>query len=287
MDLAFESVGSREKFQKILAFLVILVTPLIYTTTTIFPFMLKRPDFQCKNKGDPTDNFHICPEKDLCQDNLFEYKIIESTSLKNWASEYQLYCSKSYYNQLYRSTFYLASMVGNPLILPLADQYGRKIMFNGILIVLFVLILNIYYAINEWHILFVHLVMGLISFSVSLTSIIITEFIDKELKSTIITMCNISIALCSMLYSLYFWLVDDWKLLIFIHTALALLCLIIGQKYLLESPRWLNSQNKFEETLDVLKEIAKINNSEENFNKFLSVNEGIFYKQTFIKSFIL
>jgi len=154
MDLAFESVGSRGKFQKILAFLVILLSALLNIMLLIFPFMFKRPDFQCKNKGDPLDNFHICPEKDLCHDNLFDYKIVQFTSLKNWAYQYELYCSKSYIPLLYRTLFLFGSMIGNSLLLPLADKYGRKTMFNKILVALFASMLNIYFAINELYFLF-------------------------------------------------------------------------------------------------------------------------------------
>jgi len=287
MDLAFESAGSRGKYQKILAFLVVLLSPLLFTMLIIFPFMFKRPDFQCKNKGDPLDNFQICPEKDLCQDNLFDYKIIESTSLKNWAYQYELYCSKSYFPLLYRTTFLFGSMVGNALLLPLADKYGRKAMFNKVIVALLFLMLNIYFSINEWHILFTNFLLGLINFTLSLCFIIVTEFIDRELKSTIITMCNFSIALCWTFASLFFLLIDNWELLFFILSALSLLCVILSQNYMLESPRWLNSQNKFVETLDVLKEISKINESEENFNKFLSVNEGTLHKNLFLIFFSL
>jgi len=276
MDLAFESVGSRGKYQKILAFLVILIAPLSLITIQTFTFMFKRPDFECKIKGDPMDNFNICPEKDLCQNNFFDYKIIESTSLKNWAYEYEIFCSKPYFYPLFLTTFFFGSMIGNPFLLPLADKYGRKTMFNIILIALFVLMLNIYFAINEWHILFANALLGLMNFSSSLSSIIITEFFDRELKSTIISLCGVSNAVFNLLYLLYFLFVKEWRLVFLITSSLTLLLVIISQMFLLESPRWLNSQNKFVETLDVLKEVAKINDNEENFNKFLLVNEGIF-----------
>jgi len=237
MDLAFESVESRGKFQKILAFVVILVFPLFITTMSSFPYLCKRPDFQCKNKGDLLDNFHICPEKDICQDNFFDYKIIESTSLKNWAYQYELYCSKSYFLPLLRSAFYFASMIGNPLFLPLADKYGRKTMFNIVLIVLLAVMLNIYFAINEWHILLANVILGLINFSLSLSSIIITEYFDREIKSAIITMYSVANAISTIFSTIFFMYGNVWQLLFLINSAIALLFVILSQKYMVESPR--------------------------------------------------
>lgn len=46
MDLAFEAVGPQGKFQKIIAFLVILANPLAFLMSTSYPFMIKKPIFQ-------------------------------------------------------------------------------------------------------------------------------------------------------------------------------------------------------------------------------------------------
>jgi len=85
---------------------------------------------------------------------------------------------------------------------------------------------------------------------------------------------NAMLPFSGILVALLYMYVNNWRLLFFMSSLVALLCVVLSQKYLLESPRWLNSKNKFSETLAVLKEIAKINDSEENFNKFLSLNKS-------------
>ena len=50
------------------------------------------------------------------------------------------------------------------------------------------------------------------------------------------------------------------------------------QKYFVESPRWLNSQNMLDEAIEAMRQMAIINNSKENFEEFLEVNKEILHE---------
>ncbi len=273
MDIAFEAVGSQGKFQRIIGFLVILVAALSLQMSSSFPFMTKKPDFNCKKK-DSLENFHICPEKDLCKYDFFDYTKISESSLKNWAYEFDIFCSKSYISPLIGSTFFLGGIIGSIFLSPLPDKYGRKDIYKILLIALFALNLNVFFAINEWHVLLANILLGFVSYAYSMSSVIITEYIDRSTAGIIMSFNNAIFPFSGIIYAFFYMTVNSWRVLFFFSSLLALLCVGLSQKYFLESPRWLNSKNKFTETLDVLKEIAKINDSEENFNKFLSLNKS-------------
>ncbi len=145
--------------------------------------------------------------------------------------------------------------------------------------------LNVFFALNEWHILFTNFLLGIVSYAFSMSNLIITEYIVRETAGTMISINNATFPFSGILAALFFSTFNNWRLFYFISSVLAFLCLLISKKYLLESPRWLNSKNKFVETLAVFREIATINGTEKIFNKFLSVNSGNFKNEIFINNF--
>lgn len=273
MDIAFEAVGSHGKYQRIIAFLVILVAPLTLIMSSSFPFMTKKPSFLCKEKESLQD-FHTCPERDLCKNKYFDYKKNIEESLYNWSYEFDLYCSKSYIPPLIGTSFFSGGIVGSIILSPLPDQYGRKDIYNILLVVSFILHLNVFFTLNEWHLLITNILLGISSYSCSMSTLIITEYIDRTTSGIIMSINNAVFPFSGILIALFFIYVNDWRILFLISSLLSLLCLFISKKYVLESPRWLNSKNRFVETLTVMKEIAKINGNEETFMKFLSVNSS-------------
>ena len=273
MDIAFEAVGSQGKYQKIIAFLVILVAPLSLIMSSSFPFMTKKPSFLCREK-ESIEDFHTCPERDLCKYNYFEYQKSREESLYNWSYEFELYCSKSYIPPVLGTTFFCGGIAGSIILSPLPDQYGRKDIYKILLIVSFILHLNVLFVINEWHMLFTNILFGMSSYCYSMSTLIITEYIDRSTAGIIISMNNAVFPFSGILIALFFLYIDNWRILFLISSLLSILCLFLSQTYFLESARWLNSKNRFVETLNVFKEIAKINGNEETFMKFLSVNSS-------------
>jgi len=273
MDIAFEAVGTQGKFQKIIAFLVILVAPLSLIMSCSFPFITKRPSFLCKEK-ESLEIYHVCPERDLCKKDLFDYKKNPEESLINFAYDFDLYCEKSYIPPVIGTTFFCGGILGSILLSSIPDKYGRKDIYRILLIITLILHLNFFFAINEWHVLIIDLLLGISSYTISMSTLIITEYLDRSTAGIIMSLNNAVFPFAGILIGLFFLYVNKWRLLFFISSVLSLLCVFLSQRYFLESPRWLNSKNKFIETLDVFKEIAKINNNEINFQKFLTVNSS-------------
>ncbi len=273
MDIALESVGSHGKYQKTISFLIIVVGVLSLLMSSSFPFMTKRPDLLCKEK-ESLEGFHPCPENDLCKNDFFDYKKDLSTSLYNWSYEFDFYCDNNYVPPFIGTTFFFGGIIGSVVLSPLPDKYGRQSIYKILLIIIFILNLNVFLTINKWHLILVNALLGIASFAYSMTTVIITEYIDRSYAGMIMSLTSAIFPLSGILVALLFMFINNWRFLFFISSILSFLCVYISQKYFLESPRWLNSKNRFNETLDVFKQIAIINDSEENYQKFLSVNSS-------------
>ena len=282
MDLAFESVGENGKFQKIIAFLLILVAPLTLLISTTIPFMSSKPVFSCKLKNS-LDDFQICREEDLCKSNLFEYKKIPEFSINNWVYDFDLYCEYSYLPPIIATSFFFGGIFGSIILSSIPDKYGREKLYKILVIISFVLHLNIVFSNNAWHLVIVVSLMGVSSFAYSMSTFIITEYLDRNSAGVIMSLNNAIFPLSGLLVSIYFIFVNNWRLLFIISSFLSFLAVLISQKYFVESPRWLNSKNRFLETLDTLMKIAIINDNEKKFKKFLKENScKIFYKIYFL-----
>ena len=278
MDIAFEAIGTNGKFQKIIAFLLILVTPLTLLMSSIYPFMTRKPVISCRLKN-TLDLFQICPETDLCKNNLFEYKKIPEQSLNNWAYDFDLYCENSHIPPIMATSFYLGGLLSSIVLGPIPDKYGRENIYKILLVISLILHLNILFTLGPWHLVIINFLMGLVSFAYSMSTIIITEYLDRNTAGIIMSMNNAIFPVTGILMSIYFIFVNNWHLLIFISCIFSLIAVYISLKYFVESPRWLNSKNRFLETLDTLMKMAKINDNEKKFQKFLDLNSGkIFLK---------
>jgi hypothetical protein len=87
-----------------------------------------------------------------------------------------------------------------------------------------------------------------------------------------------SYGLVGIILGFYFMLINNLTLLLWFNLIISIVGYYIVHKYFVESPRWLNSQNRLEEALDELKKIAIINNSLEHYETFLEVNKDILHE---------
>ena len=124
--------------------------------------------------------------------------------------------------------------------------------------------------------------MGVASFAYSMSTFIITEYLDRTTAGVIMSFNNAIFPVSGLLVAVYFIFVNNWRLLFFISSILSFIAVLISQKYFVESPRWLNSKNRFLETLDTLMKMAIINDNEKKFKKFLDVNSSKFIFENFL-----
>lgn len=300
MEVAFEAVGTHGKWQKILSITIILITPMCLFIGIAFPLLTKEPEFflcekEIISKNNNNNNFkdtdyqensqnskkktlELCSLKKICEDikssKKFHFEPSIEQNLNNWSLSFKLYCSKGYITKLYGTTFFIGGMLGAIILSPLPDKYGRKNIYKYLTLFILIFHLIILFSPNEWILLITIFLLGLTSFAYSMSSSIITEYMDRNYSGMIMTLNNVNFPVTGILCAIFFLYVNNWRLLFFITSSLSMVNYYFIDKYFLESPVWLNSKNKFIETLDTFKKISEINGTEENFMRFKDLNSS-------------
>lgn len=273
MEIAFEAVGSNGKFQKIIAITIILITPMCLLIGIAFPLLTKEPGFFCKEKSSNSKEFEICLKENFCKNN-FLYEINPKETLFNWSYSFNLYCNKAYLTRVYGTTFFIGGMFGAIFLSPYPDKYGRKEIYKNLSLMIFILHAITLFSFNEWQLLITVFLLGTTSFAYSMSSSIITEYMDRNYAGLIMTLNNVNFPVTGIFAALFFTYVNNWRIMFLFTSSLSLMNYYLISKYLIESPRWLNSKNKFMETLDAFKKIAEINGTQEEFARFKSLNSS-------------
>ncbi len=121
MDLAFEAVGNKGRFQKILAWLVISVGSITLILSISFPFVTMQPIFLCREKENHFDSFQHCHEENLCRPD-YDYKKDKTASLNNISYEFDLFCDRKYFVGLFGSAFFFGGIFGSIFLSPIPDR---------------------------------------------------------------------------------------------------------------------------------------------------------------------
>jgi len=170
--------------------------------------MTKKPSF-IYTEREFLDDFDIFPEKNLCIDNYFEYKKYPEESLFNWSHEFDLYCSKSFIPPVIGTTFFFGGILRSIILSPLPDQSGRKEIYKILLVLSFILNLNVFFAVNEWHLLFSNILLEVASYCYSMSTLIITEYIDRLSAGTIMSLNKAVFPFSGILCALFFVFINN------------------------------------------------------------------------------
>jgi MFS family permease len=272
MDSALNSLNSFGKFQKISALLVISVGSMVLIPSIAYPFLTMQPKFLCREKFNIFDNFHKCHEEDICRDNIFEFFKDPSTSVNNITYEFNLFCEREYYIALIGSGFFLGGILGSVFLSSLPDKYGREKIYKILLVLNFILHLNILFTQNIFHFIFINFLSGFVSYSMSMCTLILTEYLPRNKSGIIMSMHNSIFPFSGIVIAIYFLYVNNWRVLFMITSAYSGIIAYVVMRYFKESPKWLLSRGRYSECVETLKEIAKINCEEKSFEKFLREN---------------
>ena len=85
--------------------------------------------------------------------------------MNNWSYDYDLYCSKDYYNDLVSTIFFTGGIIGSITLASIPDKYGRKKIFQILIVASLILHLNLLFAIGPIHVIITFFLGGLCSFS--------------------------------------------------------------------------------------------------------------------------
>ena len=168
------------------------------------------------------------------------------------------------------SIFYLGKLVGAFVFGWMADTYGRKrILFPTLALALLTELAAIVTP-NLWLFLMFRFFCGMFIAGLFNTLLLmVSEFVStryRPLATSILWMFWI-VGLCLLPLQAYF--IRDWKILFLVCSAPYLLSLL-SFWFIPESPRWLRTEERMDEAIKVLKEIARWNGKEINEKTTLS-----------------
>ena len=264
------------KFHKLLIFSLISCSFLTCIVSLSFSFMTKQPNFFCRENKE--QNFSICPfeEEKFCNKDKylnFEYFKDKSKSLKNWSYDFDLYCSNKKYIFLIGSGFFIGAIIGCVIITPLPDKYGRKIVLQICLTISCILHLLILLSFNPFLLSILCIISGFISSIYGNFSLYVNEYIPKEYSAMTMSVIDAIYPFMGFMETIFFLIINNWRIFFLFTTILHIFATYFILKYLTESPKWLYSKGKINESLEIIKKIAEINGKKIEVETFLNLNK--------------
>ena len=264
------------KFHKLLIFSLISCSFLTCMISLSFSYMTKQPQFLCRENS--IQNFTKCvfEEDKFCKNgknSSFEYIKDKSNSLDNWSYNFNLYCSNKKYIVLIGSGFFTGAIFGCVFITPLPDKYGRKIVLQICLTISCSLHFLILISFNPFFLSILCIVSGFISAIYGNFSLYVAEYIPKENSAMTMSVIDAIYPFMGFMEALYFLTINNWRILFLCTTILHAFATFFILKYLPESPKWLFSKGKIEESIDIMKYISQINGKLNEFETYLNLTK--------------
>ena len=264
------------KFHKLFIFSLISCSFLTCIISLSFSYLTKQPQFICRDNS--SQNFAKCDfqEEIFCSErknNSFEYIKDRSNSLDNWSYSFDLYCSNKIYIALIGSGFFVGAIFGCVLITPLPDKYGRKIVLKIFLTISCILHFLILFSFNPLLLSILSIISGFVSAIYGNFSLYVAEYIPKENSAMTMSVIDAIYPFMGFIEALYFMTINNWRLLFLFTTILHMFATFFVIKYLPESPKWLYSKGKINESLESIKYIAEINEKIKEVETFLNLNK--------------
>lgn len=280
MDMALESTNLRGKYQFILSVIVIFYSLTVFLISAGYPYLTLIPDILCQSKLDESlnqnNNYASCEMELYCNvRNSMNMKIDMTTTLDNFALKYELYCNRNSFSSLINSAFFLGAVAGVIVCASYPDTIGRLPVLKALLIINMVNQINMLIGFNVYHIILCSFFSGFCTFSNSVLSFLIIEKMDETWSAIIMSARSAAYGLVGVIVGFYYLFINNLKLLLIINIAISALCYYLTITYLVESPRWLMSKNRIEESIECLRGMARVNGSQEQLETFLTVNSEI------------
>ena len=264
------------KFHKLFIFSLISCSFLTCIISLSFSYLTKQPQFLCRNNS--SQDYTKCDfqEEIFCskeKNNTFEYIKDKSNSLDNWSYNFDLYCSNKNYIVLIGSGFFVGAILGCVFITPLPDKYGRKIVLKIFLTISCALHFLILVSFNPFLLSILCIISGFVSAIYGNFSLYVAEYIPKENSAMTMSFIDAVYPFMGFIEALYFLTINNWRILFTFTTILHAFATFFVLKYLPESPKWLYSKGKINESLESIKYIADVNGKSKEVETFLNLNK--------------
>ena len=279
MEECILAAGDRGKYQKMITVVAISLGSLPFILSISYAYLTKMPKFLCK---DENGQFTIECEYDratFCSaENNVEFIKDKKNSVDNFTYAFDLYCSKEFFIPIFSTLFFFGGLIGSVIFAPIPDKYGRKTIFQIIQILSLFLMFNILFAVGPWHLVFVFFFSGLATYGFGMSSLIVAEYLPRNISNIIMSIENGSFPLAGIVIGIFFCLINNMKLLFVITLLIQIATTYLSIKYFKESPIWLFSMKLKERFIQTMREISVINEREAQFEDWYKKNKDYLNK---------
>ncbi|CAH1170002.1 unnamed protein product, partial [Phaedon cochleariae] len=282
LDEILPEVGEYGAYQKLVIWLILV--------PAVFPcgfhaynqiFLANVPDHWCnvsqsgEFQGDITKNFSIPVEVKVngqvrysqclyidnqsgrtpCQNGW----IYDDTITNSVVSEWDLVCDKDFLVTLALVLFGTSGLIGNSFFGYIQDGMGRKPAY--FIYLLIQCIFGIATAFAKSYTIWTIFRVG-VGFTIpailGTPYVLAIELVGPSERTVVTILINIAYSLSLVSLSIIVWAIRDWRWMA-LTTTLPFLLLFLSWPLLPESPRWLLSQERYEEAEKILLQMARIN----------------------------
>ena len=234
----------------------------------MFPFFFMDPIVECSDEYKNPDT-KICDIDSLCAAHI-PFIINTDDTLFNWSSTFNLYCPRSSFKLVLTTLYFIASAIFPLLISSLPDRFGRmKVLYYLMLLMLFAFVLLLF-NVKFFLMLSMFLIGGLIMiYNVEIQ--IITEYYDANVRGFLTGIFCASIPIFGSLSIVMFYFFHNVKCFCWLLIITQVICIAIIKMYFIESPVWLMSINRYDDSLKEIEKVAKINNKIKEYEEFVKI----------------
>ena len=246
------------------------------------PYLLKKPNLYITKINSPIEpnniyyNHSVDFNDEYCDSSKYIIKKDQINSLHNWAYKYDLYCGKEkdIYSAAIVISLFLGGTLANIVFETFPDKYGRTKIYKILSVFELFLILNLIMDFGIIHIIIIMFFIGINLYIFPLLFVIINEFVVDDL-GLIFGIINAFYPLGGILIAFWFMTINDINKLFIVIFISLIIHNYFSFKYLYETPRWLHSQGRKKECLEVLTNVARYNNIEDEWNIYQKNNHEI------------
>ena len=191
MEDCLVAAGENGKYQKIITFIGISLGSLPFTLSITYAYLTKLPKFLQKDEsGQYTIPIDFDKNIFCSNNNNNDYIKDKKNSVDNFAYAFDLYCSKEFFVPLYSTLFFFGGLIGSVILASIPDKFGRRKILQILQVISLILQINILFARGPWHLVFIYFFSGIATYSYGMSSMIIAEYLPRNIANIIMSICN-------------------------------------------------------------------------------------------------
>ena len=274
IDKVIELVGNKNRYQYFTLIIMVLLWINCNIIAIIITYIEREPKINYIKNGKTYNNEILTNE--LCSDiGEGNYEIKESFEY-SWVSEFNIECNKVEIGFI--GSFAFIGNTAGGLIFSIINKFlsHKKILIiSSFGFCIFVFLCTLVKSHTYFYfLLFCEIFIGLFGNCLCYSSLVIAqEIVSNEKRSLFSSIINVGYSLCGILYSIAFYLAQDWRKVFYILIISSFITLLLIWIFVYDSPREYINKKDYRNTISILEGIASINGKLTEFRESIKLDE--------------